>query len=166
MQGERAARAIARRPGVMKYYEEFSVGDVFESRRTYRVTAEEIKSFAARWDPWPYHLDEEHAKGTLIGRLFAPSVLTLSISVRLTHDTRYYEISAVAGLGIDELRMPQPVLVDDTLRVKLTIVAKRESKSRPGVGVITSRTEVLNQRDEVVLSYLLSGLFNMRPLPA
>src|ERR1700704_83961 len=109
----------------MKYYEDFAVGDEFESHSTYRVTAGEIKSFAGKWDPWPYHLDEEHAKGTLIGRLFAPSVLTISISVKLTHDTGFYEISPVAGLGIDELRMPKPVFADDELRVKLMIVVKR-----------------------------------------
>lgn len=114
-------------------------------------------------DPQPYHVDEEQAKQTGVGRLFAPSILTLAISVRLSHESGYCEISSVAGLGIDELRMRKPVLVDDELNVKATVVSMRESKSRPGLGVMTTRIEVINQNGEVVLSYLLSGLVNRRP---
>ena len=77
----------------MKYYEDFDVGDAFESHRTYRVTAEELKSYARQWDPHPYHADESYAKKTLVGQLFAPSMLTLAISTRLSHDTGYYEMS-------------------------------------------------------------------------
>ena len=54
--------------------------------------------------------------------------------------------------------MPVPVFVDDQLRVKVTIVSKRDSKSKPGRGVIISRHEVINQRGVVVLSFLLSAL--------
>jgi acyl dehydratase len=42
----------------MKFFEDYAIGDAFESHRTYRVTAEEIKSYASQWDPHPYHLDE------------------------------------------------------------------------------------------------------------
>ena len=69
----------------------------------------------------------------------------------------------MAGLGIDELRMPKPVLPGDELTVKLTIVDKRESNSRPGMGVMVTRTDVLSRRGEVVLTYRLSGLVNKRP---
>jgi acyl dehydratase len=147
----------------MKYFEDFAVGTEFDSRSTYKVTAEEIKGFALKWDPWPYHLDEERAKETLIGSLFAPSALTFCISVKLAHETEYYELSTVAGLGIDELRIPKAVLPGDDLKVKLTLIDKRESKSRPSMGVMISKTEVFSQRGEVVLTYLLSALVNKRP---
>lgn len=146
----------------MKFFEDCAVGDAFESQNTYQVTAEEIKSFAGKWDPQLYHLDEEQAK-KVVGQLFAPATLTLCISVKLTHDSGYFEISPAAGLGLDEVRMPKPVLVDDQLKVKTTIVSKRESKSKPGLGVMTNRTEVINQHGEVVLSYLLSALVYKRP---
>src|SRR5437870_1708009 len=107
----------------MKFFEDFAVGDTFASLHPYRVTAEAIKSYAAQWDPMPYHLDEEHAKQTVVGQLFAPSMFTLSVSTRLTHDTGYYEIATAAGLGIDELRMSKPVLVGDQLQVQVAIVA-------------------------------------------
>ena len=147
----------------MMFFEDVALGDEFVSHTTYLVTAEEIKSYAGKWDPQPYHLDEEQAKETVVGRLFAPSILTLAISVRLTHDSGYFDMSCVAGLGIDAVRMSKPVLPDDQLKVRVTVVSMRESTSRSGLGVITTRTEVINQNGEMVLSYLLSGLVNKRP---
>ncbi len=145
------------------YFEDYAVGDTFESRRTYQVTAEEIKSYASKWDPHPFHLDEAHAKTTLVGQLFAPSMLTLSIATKLTHDTDYYDISIVAGLGIDQIRMLKPVLAGDQLQVRVTIASKRDSKSKPRLGIITTKHEVIDQHGEAVLSYLLSGLVDKRP---
>ncbi|PON17666.1 hypothetical protein C2W62_11950 [Candidatus Entotheonella serta] len=147
----------------MKYYEDFDVGDAFESHRTYRVTAEELKSYARQWDPHPYHVDESYAKKTLVGQLFAPSMLTLAISTRLSHDTGYYEMSTVAGLGIDDVRMHKPVLVEEQLKVKITIISKRTSKSKPGLGIVTTKHDVINQNNDVVLSYTLSALVNQKP---
>lgn len=68
-----------------KYFEDFAVGTEFEALSTYKVTLEELKSFALKWNPWPYHLDGERTKETLIGQLFTPSALTFSISVKLAH---------------------------------------------------------------------------------
>lgn len=146
----------------MKFFEDLAVGDVFESPNPYHVTADDITSYAAQWDPMPYHLDEAEAQKTVVGQLFAPAMFTLSLSTKLTHDTKYYELSTMAGLGIDEVRMPKPVLVADQLKVKVTVVSMRESQSKPGLGVITTKNEMLNQNGEVVLSYLLSGLVNKR----
>ena len=146
----------------MKFFEDCAVGEEFESHSSYRITAEEIKSFATKWDPQLYHLDEAEAK-RVVGQLFAPGTLTLCISVKLTHDSGFYEISPVAGLGLDEVRMPVPVFVDDQLRVKVTVVSKRDSNSKPGLGVMISRHDVINQRGTVVLSFLLSALIYKRP---
>ncbi len=145
----------------MKFFEDCAVGEEFESHSSYRITAEEIKSFATTWDPQLYHLDEEEAK-RVVGQLLAPGTLTLCIGVKLTHDSGFYEISPVAGLGLDEVRMPVSVFVDDQLRVKVTIVSKRDSNSKPGLGVMISRHEVINQRGVVVLSFLLSALIYKR----
>ena len=145
----------------MKFFEDCAVGEEFESHGSYQITAEEIKSFATKWDPQLYHLDEEEAE-RVVGQLFAPGTLTLCIGVKLTHDSGFYEISPVAGLGLDEVRMPVPVFVDDQLRVKVTIVSKRDSNSKPGLGVMISRHEVINQRGVVVLSFLLSALIYKR----
>lgn len=146
----------------MKYFEDVAVGDTFVSQTTYQVTAEEIKIFATQWDPQRYHLDEAEAK-KVVGQLFAPAMLTLCISFKLTHDSGYFEISPAAGLGLDEIRLPKPVFVNDQLQVKVTIVAKRDSQSRPGLGVLSHKTEVFNQHGEVVLSYVVPALVYKRP---
>lgn len=146
----------------MKYFEDATVGDTFVSQRTYQITAEEIKSFAAQWDPQRYHLDEVEAQ-KVVGQLFAPATLTLCISFKLTHDSGYFEILPAAGLGLEEIRIPKPVFVDDQLQAKVTVVAKRDSKSRPGLGVLSHRTEVFNQHGELVLSYVVPSLVYKRP---
>lgn len=143
-------------------FEDLAIGTEFVSRTTYLVTASEIKRYAAQWDPQPYHLDEEAARQTPVGRLFAPSILTLAICVRLSHDSGFRDIATVAGLGIDELRMLKPVVAGDRLGIKATVVSLRESKSRPQYGVMTTRFEAIRQSDEIVMRYLLSGLVNKR----
>lgn len=145
----------------MKFFEDAAVGDTFLSRNTYQITAEEIKSFAAQWDPQRYHLDEAEAQ-KVVGQLFAPALLTLCISFKLAHDSGYFEILPAAGLGLEEIRLPKPVFVDDQLQAKVTIVAKRDSQSRPGLGLLSHKTEVFNQHGEVVLSYVVPSLVYKR----
>lgn len=94
--------------------------------------------------------------------MFAPSALTFCISVKLAHETEYYNSSTVAGLGIDELRMRKPVLPGDDLKIKITIAEKRESRSKPGMGVVVTKTEVLRLDVQVVMVYQLSMLVNKR----
>lgn len=146
----------------MKFFEDCAVGDIFVSQHTYRVTAEEIKSFATQWDPQRYHLDEAEAK-KVVGQLFAPALLTLCISFKLTHDSGYFEILPAAGLGLEEIRIPKPVFVDDQLHAKVTVVAKRESQSKPGLGLLSHKTEMFNQHGEMVLSYVVPSLVYKKP---
>ena len=146
----------------MKYFEDAEVGDTFVSQMTYRVTAEEIKSFAAQWDPQRYHLDEAEAQ-KVVGQLFAPALLSLCISFKLTHDSGYFEILPAAGLGLEEIHIPKPVFVGDELQAKVTVVTKRESQSRPGLGLLSHKTELFNQHGELVLSYRVPSLVYKRP---
>ena len=146
----------------MKYFEDAEVGDVFLSPEAYHVTADEIKSFAAEWDPQRYHLDEKEAE-KLIGRLFSSAFLTLCIGQKLAHASGYFEILPAAGLGIEELSFPKPVFADDSLSARVTVTAKRESKSKPDLGLLTHKTEVLNQHGKVVLSYVITSLVYRRP---
>ena len=93
-----------------------------------------------------------------MGQLFAPALLTLCISFRLTHDSGYFEILPAAGLGLEEIRIPQPVFVGDQLQAKVTVVVKRDSQSRPEQGLFSHKTEVFNQHGELVLSYVVPSL--------
>ena len=76
------------------------------SNAPHTLTAEEIKRFAGEWDPMPFHVDEEMAKLSPIGKLFASSVHTIAIGIRLSHDMMEKDIAVIAGLGWNDLKFP------------------------------------------------------------
>lgn len=147
----------------MMYYEDMEVGSIRVSKETYAVTAEEIKSYARQWDPMPFHVDEEFASQTPMGGLFASSLHTISIGVKLGHTMKDGELAIIAALGWDEMRFPKPVFVGDVLRAKTEIIGKRVSKSKPDQGIIQTQMSVLNQNDEIVATYKISNLVFCRP---
>lgn len=146
-----------------RYFDDVALGDTFECRRTEEITREAILSFAREWDPQIYHVDEGAAKKSFAGGLSASAIHTFAVSMKLVHQSGFFDISPVVGIGIDEMRMINPVLAGDVVRVRVTIAAMRPSKSRPGQGIITNLTELINQRGQVVLHFALSELVNMRP---
>lgn len=147
---------------VVKYFEDVAVGDTFDSPRSVRLTRDEIMSFAAEWDPQLYHIDEEVARNSFVEEVFASAIHTLAISQKLAHESGFFEISPIVGLGISDIRLPKPVLAGDSVRVRVTVQEMRPSKSRPQQGVITILNELINQDDELVLSFALSELVRMR----
>ncbi len=112
------------------------------------VTAEEIKAFAARYDPQPFHLDEEAARGTLFGGLAASGWHTASLSMRLVTEALPLA-NGVIGAG-GELQWPRPTRPGDRLRVECEVLSVQASRSRPGEGWVTVRTTTLNQAGEAV----------------
>ena len=134
----------------LRPFEEFAVGQRYRSNGTVTVTAERIKSFAAEFDPQPFHLDEEAAKSTFFGELVASGWLTAAITMRLLVDSDMRPAGGNIGAGGEELRWPQPVRPGDMLRLEAEVVDVRPSRSRQDVGVVKVRLTTLNQRDEVV----------------
>jgi acyl dehydratase len=124
---------------------------------------DEVLSFARAWDPQIYHIDEEVAKTSFAGGLSASAIHALAISQKLVHQSGFFDISPIVGLGLDELRMVKPVLAGDRVRARVTITAMGASKSRPGAGIITNLTELTNQAGQVVLHWALSELVRMKP---
>ena len=145
------------------YFDDVAVGDTFESQGTEQITREAILSFARAWDPQTYHIDEEVARRSFAGGLSASAIHTLAISQKLAHQSGFFDILPIVGLGIDEVRLVKPVLAGDSVRVRVTLTAMRPSKSRPGAGIITNLTELINQTGQVVLHWALSELVRMRP---
>jgi acyl dehydratase len=143
------------------YFEDLYPGMKFNSNRSYEVTAEEIKEFAAKYDPQPFHLDEVAAKNTFFKGLAASGWLTAAIVMRL----RVESISIAGGMvgaGVDEIRFMQPVRPGDALRTEAEILAVRRSNSRPSFGVVRSRTLVFNQREELVMRSVVNFLAPVR----
>jgi acyl dehydratase len=132
-----------------RYLEDFAVGQVFVSGRL-KVDTEQIKSFAAAFDPQPYHLDEEAARKTVFQGLAASGWHTAALTMRLLVDGELNPAGGIIGVGFDELSWPRPVRPGDELHAKSEILDVRPSKSRPDRGLIRVRTTTLNQHDETV----------------
>ena len=143
------------------YFEDLQPGMKFNSIRSYDVTAEEIKEFAAKYDPQPFHMDEVAAENTFFKGLAASGWLTAAIVMRLRVESTTIA-GGMVGAGVEEIRFTQPVRPGDSLRTEAEILAVRRSSSRPSVGVVRSRTLVFNQRDEVVMSTTVNFLAPLR----
>jgi acyl dehydratase len=133
----------------VKYLEDFAAGQTFESGRL-RVERDRIKSFAAEFDPQPFHLDEEAARQSLFGGLAASGWHTAAMTMRLLVESDLKPAGGILGAGFDEFRWPKPVRAGDELHLRIEVLETRASKSRPDQGVIKVRTTTLNQNDEPV----------------
>ena len=132
-----------------RYLEDFAPGQTFASGRL-RIDAERIKSFAAEFDPQPFHLDETAARGTIFGGLAASGWHTAAATMRLLVEGELKPAGGIVGAGFEEFRWLKPVRPGDELRVESEVLEVRPSKSRPNQGLIKVRTTTLNQNDEAV----------------
>jgi acyl dehydratase len=144
------------------YFEDFQLGQRFDSAGTYTVTAQEIKEFGQKYDPQPFHLDEAAGEGSFFNGLAASGWLTAAIVMRL----RVLSITVSGGMigaGVEEMRWTEPVRPGDTLRTEIEVVGLRFSKKREGYGVVTTTTRAYNQRGQVVLRATVNFLAPRRP---
>ena len=150
----------------MKYFEDLDVGTerVFG---TYHVTREEVLEFAQKYDPQPFHLSDEAAAKTHFKRLAASGWHTAAMTMRVTVDCLTKDRQASLGSpGIDQLRWLKPVYPGDTLTVKVKIIDKTPSRSKPEIGSMRSETIVTNQHDDVVMTLTTIVLMMRRPAKA
>ena len=130
------------------YLEDLSVGQRFESA-THLMIAEDIKRFAAAYDPQPFHLDEEAAKKSLFGSLAASGWHTGAVTMRLLVEGGAPIAGGVIGAG-GEIAWPRPTRPGDELQVFSEVTDIVPSRSKPDRGIVTVRSETRNQRGEVV----------------
>lgn len=146
----------------MLYFEDMEVGTK-SSFGSYDVTREEVIDFASKYDPQPFHLDDEAAAKTHFGRLSASGWHTCAMSMAMMVENMKTSRSAGLGSpGLDELKWMRPVYPGDTLRVETELIDKRRSKSRPEMGITKSRIKVFNQDDQVVMESVNTGLIAVR----
>jgi acyl dehydratase len=143
------------------YFEDFSPGAVAEYGDLL-VTAEEIKAFAAAFDPQPMHLDEEAARETLVGGLCASGWHTCCMMMRIIADGYILNSSSMGAPGVEEIRWLKPVRPGYRLRVKATVLETRESKSRSDLGFVRTRFDVLTADNECVMHSTTSLMFGRR----
>ena len=101
-------------------YEDFSVGEVVEAG-PHLITAEDIKSFAARFDPQPMHLDGSEAQNTLVDGLYASGMHTVCIHMRLLVDGFLRDTRSMGSPGVEEVRYLAPVRAGDSLSLRLEV---------------------------------------------
>ncbi|WP_224270307.1 MaoC family dehydratase [Haloprofundus salinisoli] len=143
------------------HFEELAVGDAFEtSGRT--VTRAEIIGFADRYDPQPFHVDAEAVEESVFDELVASGLHTMALANRLVTDDFYAQTSVMGGTGIEEANFLAPVRAGDTLSVRVEIVGKRASASKPDRGLVTVEQTVSNQADETVLTLRITSFFRRR----
>jgi acyl dehydratase len=144
------------------YWEDFPVGNVREFGGV-TLTKEAVVAFAREFDPQPFHLDEEAARDSMFGGLVASGWHTCALAMRMMCDDYLLESSSLGSPGLESLKWLKPVFPGDTLRVRLRVVDARPSASKPGIGLVRSAWEILNQRDEVVTTMEGWNMFARRP---
>ncbi len=135
-----------------KFLEDLRVGDRFGSD-TIEVTKESIFEFARQFDPQAFHLDEQAAEQSIFKGLAASGWHTAAMSMRLFVTGELKLAGGSIGLGVDELRWPQPVRPGDVLKVETEILDVRKSRSKPDRGIIQIRNLTTNQRGELVQTF-------------
>ena len=146
----------------MQYYEDLEIG-ARQSFGRYDVTREEVLEFARKYDPQPFHLDDEAAAKTHFGRLSASGWHTCAMAMAMMVENLTRNRQAGLGSpGMDNLRWAKPVFPGDTLRVESEVLEKRRSQSRREIGLFKSRSQIFNQHDEVVLEMVSNGMIAVR----
>ena len=145
-----------------RYLEDFAVGQTFGTGRV-KIDKEQIKAFAAEFDPQPFHTDEVAARDTMFRGLAASGWHTAALTMRLVIQSEFKPAGGLIGAGFDELRWPRPVRPGDELHVESEILDVRPSKSRPEQGLIKVKMTTLNQNGEPVMVSIGNLIVPRRP---
>ena len=144
-----------------RYFEDYVAGNVHELG-SIAVDEAEVIAFGTRYDPQPFHTDAQAAKASMFGGLIASGWQTAGLMMRLVVQHYLSHVASLGSPGVDEVRWPQPVRPGDTLSVRATVLNTRRSQSKPDRGIVETRFEVLNQRDEVVMSVKAINMLKAR----
>jgi acyl dehydratase len=142
-------------------YEDFEVGTVIDLGRRV-VEAPEMIEFAAEFDPQPMHLDEEAGRTSILGGLAASGLLTASVLMRMMCDAYLLDSTSQGSPGVDYLNFRKPLIAGDKVTGRTTVLSRRVSSSRPGLGLVSVRHELFNQHGELVCEMANTGMFLLR----
>jgi len=143
------------------WFEDFSVGMTVEIPGPV-LTRESIMEFARRYDPQPFHVDEEAAKQSAYGGLIASGWHTVSLAMRMICDAYLLDAASLGSPGVNQVRWLKPVRPGDAIRLRMTVLEAKPSASKPDRGTVLHRWEVFNQKDETVMTMEGYGMFRRR----
>ena len=145
------------------YFEDFNIGQQF-TKGSVTIDKDSAIAFAKEYDPQYFHTDEQAAKNSVFGQLVVSGWQTAAITMRLKAESDLSQVSGgLIGLGLESVKWPQPVYPGDSLRIVITIIDKRFSKSKPGYGVMKYKVETFNQHDALVMAMFTSVLIPCAP---
>ena len=147
-----------------RYFEDFAVGDVFKPSGRVQVEKDEIIAFAKKFDPQPFHLDEDAARKSIFGRLVASGWHTAAIAMRLAVEVRPFGPHPLLGLGVDDLRWLAPVRPGDVLHLEGEVIELAPSKTKPQ-GIAKVKWTAINQHGDSVYTFTPIGIVPRRPSP-
>ena len=142
------------------YFEDLTTGRVFDLGTTV-VDHDEMVAFARRFDPQPFHVDEEAGKASIFGGLAASGWFTASLWMRAYYDSVLARAASLGSPGGEEIVWPAPVFAGDELRAVMEVVEARRSRSRPNLGLVKLRAS-LHRGDEMVFRSVFTGMFGTR----
>ncbi len=135
-----------------RYYEDFTIGDVYEHRPGRTISETDNTWFSLlTMNQNPLHIDTDYSAKTEFGRPLVNSCLTLAILVGMSVNDVSYK--TIANLGWNDVRLTAPVFAGDTIYGESEVIAKRESKSRPNQGIVTVRTTGTRQDGTQFMSF-------------
>jgi acyl dehydratase len=146
----------------MLYFEDLIEGKPYELGSC-TVTKEAVIDFATKYDPQPFHVDEEKAKDSIFGGLAASGWHSASLYMRMLVDGFLSKSASLGSPGLENLKWIKPVFPGDTLEARFTILEKKTSQSRPTMGIIKGHGEVVNQKGELVMTITSIGFFGRNP---
>ncbi len=142
------------------HFEDLTPGRVFDLGTTV-VDRDEMLAFARRFDPQPFHVDEEAGKASIFGGLAASGWFTASLWMRAYVDGVLVRAASLGSPGGEEIAWPAPVFAGDELRASMEVLEARRSLSRPSLGLVQLRAW-LRRGDEVVYRSTFTGMFGTR----
>jgi acyl dehydratase len=146
------------------YFEDFKVGETIEHRLTRTVTEMDNMLFSnMTLNPQPLHIDRHFCeRETEWGQPLMNSLFTLGLMIGISVNDLTVG-TTVANLGMTEVKFPHPLFEGDTVHCSTTVLAKRQSKSRPGTGIVEFDHRAYNQDDILVAECRRQALMRMRP---
>lgn len=147
----------------MRFFEDIDIGETHTFGH-YAVTREEVIDFASKYDPQPFHLDDEASAKTFFGKISASGWHTCAMTMRMmVEDMQDRKMQTTGSPGVDKIRWRTPVYPGDVLRACSKVIGKKDMPSKPEMGIINVAYEVLNQNDVVVMTFEGAGLYQRRP---
>ena len=147
----------------LRFAEVYNAGDIFDLG-TYDVTREEIIEFSRKYDPFPFHIDDQAAQETVFGGIISSGWLTALVWLRLMHKAFLCHETTLGSPGHEEMIWPTPVRPGDQLSGQVEIKESRVSKSKPDLGFVRYTSTLSNQAGEEV--FVTTSTLIVTPRPA